>query len=362
MDTTWDDPINKGGDYIRYDYFLKSDSYMSRDHSDWSGSHDCTSTRYDGLDLSSTEEQIKQEQDQQEQAQFSAIRQVLEAAIAELPYRTQEELEGASYDELMNARYAYVSLDESYSNLTLREAYQAMADDLRAQHPDLSIYYDREHHGYQIYRKDLAEAVKELQAEENAARQEAKAQNEADALKVEALLQEIIAGMDCGKRDITIEGYSPDVVKIACSNMNKSGYRFGSYASEDFRLSQKWNTTLVTITNDRWINAEIQQYVEQIEAAVLQREEKIVLQPGNYPEYPDKPWYYASRARSIVAANGYAVGGLISGEDFVLGSGKINSSTKEFVINVEYPAAGSSLEADGQPSPQQDAGKVDSME
>ena len=102
--------------------------------------------------------------------------------------------------------------------------------------------------------------------------------------------------------------------------------------------------------------------MEQIEAAVLQREEKIVLQPGNYPEYPDKPWYYASRARSIVAANGYAVGGLISGEDFVLGSGKINSSTKEFVINVEYPAAGSSLEADGQPSPQQDAGKVDSME
>ena len=168
--------------------------------------------------------------------------------------------------------------------------------------------------------------------------------------------------MDCGKRDITIEGYSPDVVKIACDNMNESGYHFGNYASEDFRLSQKWNTTLVTITNDRWINAEIQQYVEQIEAAVLQREEKIVLQPGNYPEYPDKPWYYASRARSIVAANGYAVGGLISGEDFVLGSGKINSSTKEFVINVEYPAAGSSLEADGQPSPQQDAGKVDSME
>ena len=129
--TTWippgTTPSNKGGDYIRYDYFLKSDYYMSQDHSDWSGSHDCTSTRYDGLDLSSTEEQIKQEQDQQEQAQFSAIRQVLEAAIAELPYQTQEELEGASYDDLMNARYAYVSLEESYSNLTLREAYQAMA-------------------------------------------------------------------------------------------------------------------------------------------------------------------------------------------------------------------------------------------
>ena len=171
---------------------------------------------------------------------------------------------------------------------------------------------------------------------------------------MEALLQEAIVGMDCGKMDITIEGYSPEVVKIACDNMNENGYRFGDYTADDFRASQKWNTTLVTITNDRWINAEIQQYVEQIEAAILRGETRIVLQPGSYPEYPDKPWYYASRARSIVAANGYTVGDLISGEDFVLQPGKINN-TMEFVIEVEYPVSDSSPEAGGQPTAQQKA-------
>ena len=140
--------------------------------------------------------------------------------------------------------------------------------------------------------------------------------------------------------------------------MNKSGYRFGDYTSDDFGVSQKWNTTLVTITNNRWINAEIQKYVEQIEAALLQGETRIVLQPGSYPEYPDKPWYYASRARSIVAAKGYAVDDLISGEDFILQPGTINSSTREFVIKVEYPAAVSSPEEDGQLSAQEEAGEA----
>ena len=125
------------------------------------------------------------------------------------------------------------------------------------------------------------------------------------------------------------------MVRIACNNMNESGYRFGDYTSDDFRISPKWNTTLVTITNDRWINAEIQKYADQIEAAILRGETQIVLQPGNYPEYPDKPWYYASRARSIVAANGYTAGDLISGEDFVLQPGKINNNAMEFVIEVE---------------------------
>ena len=39
VDTTWDDPINRGGDFIRYDYFLKSDAYMRRDHASWTADH-----------------------------------------------------------------------------------------------------------------------------------------------------------------------------------------------------------------------------------------------------------------------------------------------------------------------------------
>ena len=233
--------------------------------------------------------------------------------------------------------------------------YRDAGEAITQRDPDLQMRsFERSRMSYKLYRADVMAEIQRRQdaAKEQQAQQQA--QNEADALKVEALLQEAIVGMDCGKMDITIEGYSPEVVKIACSNMNKSGYRFGDYTADDFRVSQKWNTTLVTITNDRWINAEIQKYVEQIEAALLQGETRIVLQPGSYPEYPDKPWYYASRARSIVAANGYTVGDLISGEDFVLQPGKINN-TMEFVIEVEYPVSDSSPEAGGQPTAQQEA-------
>lgn len=61
VDTTWDDPIPDKEGYIRYNYFLKSDSYMrSNRHSDWSASHVCTSTKYDGATLPDTDEQAKQ--------------------------------------------------------------------------------------------------------------------------------------------------------------------------------------------------------------------------------------------------------------------------------------------------------------
>ena len=200
---------------------------------------------------------------------------------------------------------------------------------------------------YKLYRTDV---MAEIQRRQDAAREQQaqqQAQNEAAALQVEALLQEAITGMDCGKLEITIEGYSPDVVRIACSNMNESGYRFGDYTSDDFRISPKWNTTLVTITNDRWINAEIQKYADQIEAAILRGETQIVLQPGNYPEYPDKPWYYASRARSIVAAKD-SIGGMASGVDYVIGRGTIRSQTNEFVVQVEYPAQAAAPAETGQ--------------
>ena len=47
VDTTWDDPTPDREGYVRYDYFLKSDAYMNRDHSNWEAGHTCTDTRYD---------------------------------------------------------------------------------------------------------------------------------------------------------------------------------------------------------------------------------------------------------------------------------------------------------------------------
>ena len=54
VDTTWDDPTPNREGYVRYNYFLKSDAYMSRDHQSWSfngTSYACTSTKYDNTIL-----------------------------------------------------------------------------------------------------------------------------------------------------------------------------------------------------------------------------------------------------------------------------------------------------------------------
>ena len=52
VDTTWDDPTPNREGYVRYNYFLKSDAYMSQDHASWESEHACTSTQYDSAALS----------------------------------------------------------------------------------------------------------------------------------------------------------------------------------------------------------------------------------------------------------------------------------------------------------------------
>lgn len=236
VDTTWDDPTNMGSDFVRYDYFLKSDSYMRRDHR-WNTATNCTSTTYDGLDLPAAGEQAQQQQQQQQaqeqkQEQFSAIRQILEEAIAALPYQTEAEIESASYEDLVNARYAYIPFDESYDSLTLQEAFQSMADDLREKYPHLSFYgYDREHHGYEIYRKDLVEAANKIQAAENAARKELQEQHVAEIV---ALIQEAIRNR---QEECRLEGYTFTEVGMAYRIVRERGYTFDGYtAGEHYNL------------------------------------------------------------------------------------------------------------------------------
>ena len=250
VDTTWDDPTNKGGDFIRYDYFLKSDSYMSRDHR-WSAVTNCTSNKYDGLDLPDAGEEAQKQQQQQQQQQqaqeqkqqqFSAIRQRVEDAIAALPYQTQAEIESASYDDLVNARYAYVPFDESYDSLTLQEAFQSMADNLRAKYPHLTFYgYDREHHGYEIYRKDLVEAANKIQAAENAARKELQEQHVAEIV---AQIQEAIRN---GQKECRLEGYTFAEVGMAYREMREKGYTFDGYTAGEYYTLGGYNAYKVEI-------------------------------------------------------------------------------------------------------------------
>lgn len=202
---------------------------MRRDHR-WNDAANCTSTMYDGLDLPDAGEEAQQQAQKQEQ--FSAIRQILEDAIAALPYQTQAEIDNASYDDLVNARYAYVPFDESYDSLTLQEAYQSIADDLRAKYPHLTFYgYDREHHGHEIYRKDLVEAANKIQAAENAARKELQEQHVAEIV---AQIQESIRNR---REECRLEGYTFTEVGMAYREMREKGYTFDGYAAgEDYNL------------------------------------------------------------------------------------------------------------------------------
>lgn len=69
VDTTWDDPTPDRKGCVRYDYFLRSDSFMARDYSKWTASHTCPSTKYDNTTVLNDEEKKQQE----EQDQYNAL-------------------------------------------------------------------------------------------------------------------------------------------------------------------------------------------------------------------------------------------------------------------------------------------------
>ena len=345
VDTTWDDPTPNREGYVRYDYFLKSDSYMRRDHTQWDETYPCTSTKYDNADLPDATQQQEQQEKQQEQETFSEIRAALDAAIADLPYQTREELQGATYDELMDARNTYVTLDDSYSTLILREAYQAMADALRAQYPELSVYYDREHHGYRIYRNDLVEEIQRRQGAEREEQEQQQAQenveNAAMAAEIVPILERAIAEMDCETKTITLTDYTDNAIKQACKNMCTDGYSFGDYTyslpaiNADYSVSAQ-SGGVVKLTNKKWAEAELQRYVEQIEEAIDDGEFSVKLLPGNYPDQDGS--HYAFNAYNRVRKDGYTTAsGKVSGEDYVLFSGGSNKDTDVFSASIQYP-------------------------
>ena len=325
VDTTWDDPTNRGGDYIRYDYFLKSDAYMRRNsHTSWTADRVCTSTKYDGLDLPDGEQEALE--------QYAAIRQIVEDAIAQLPYQTEAEQKAASEDELFNARYAYVTMDASYPNLILQEAYQVMADDLRAKYPNLSIYYDNKCHGYEIYRKDIAAAAEALRQEQQAQQEALEADH---AKEIQKILEEAIAGGDAYSYQISLSGYTKKEIQKACAAMKADGYRFGDYTSDDYSLSAQFSS--VIITNLRWKEEQIQAAVDVIAAAIDAGESEVVINITTADGRTESAYVRAAAER--IAATGYVTpGGLASGVDFVITTslGYVTYEQTNFKVKVEY--------------------------
>ena len=115
VDATWDDPTPDRAGYIRYNYFLKGDDYMRRNqHSSWTASHACTSTKYNDADLPGSEEQ-------QEVEQYNAILEACQAALRALPYQTEADLQAATTEEL-EAQWPQIdaALDSREAQIELR--------------------------------------------------------------------------------------------------------------------------------------------------------------------------------------------------------------------------------------------------
>lgn len=340
VDTTWDDPVPDKAGYVRYDYFLKSDSYMRRNrHTSWTASHTCTSTRYDNADLPDSFEQAEQDQ-------HSAILDACYAAAQAMPYQTEAELQAASEKELESARYLYVDFSESGIDVSILSRYRTEAGRaLTERYPQLSsASLDRDNLRYQFRRNDIAEELQRRQdaqeeqqrEQEEQAQQEQQEQDAAAAAKILPILQQTLQDMDCETATITLTGYTNSAIELACNTMRTAGYSFGGYTyGTDYEI-RNGRSGSVTLTNKKWAAAEEQKYLDQINAALDNRENRIELQPGSYAD-GKRGNYYASRAATAAKASGYVTpGGLEAGMDYEITTNGTNAGTGIYTLSVRY--------------------------
>lgn len=259
VDTTWDDPTPDKEGYVRYNYFLRSDAFMSKDHSNWNAGHACTSTKYDGTTLPNTTEQARLEAEKAEQERLEKVAdEVLSLclkALDQFPYTTTAQLQAAET----------LTSDDAYPVITLPKG-QYSASDLSKIREQLKAGIAVKYPNYQlmivnstsitIKRSDVVQELQRryaLQKEEEARQEQAK-QAEADAriAGIEALLQEAIRNGNAAHYTFTVPGdYTYGEIQQACQKMNTSDYRFGDYTSKDYKVNPQ-PFDKVSIFNYKW--------------------------------------------------------------------------------------------------------------
>ena len=321
VDVTWDDPIPDREGYVRYDYFLKSDAQMRKDHS-WTGGRACTSTQYDDADLPDTGEQEEQQQEEQTEQElqarlaplFTACYEVLDA----LPYRTQAQLEAASDRELQEASYLKISLpDGPCSREDLYLFHDRLQEQLASRYPFLSVgAVDPDAPSISIFRTDVRQELERRKAIKEAEREAEKAREEAEKAQAEALKQAHIqaikdrlvqAAAACTtlEQEIPLSGYTDYEIQLACVALNQSTYADGSIRL----LAQSGGS--VVIRNLRLREEQIDGYIQTIEDAVRAGESIVT-----FPLTDDSRKELYNEAADRVNENGFSVDGLLSGEDF----------------------------------------------
>ena len=350
VDVTWDDPIPNREGYVRYDYFLKSDSAISRDHVSWEASRACTSTKYDNATILSPEDEQEAIEQAEEEAKKEAIISELLALcydqVDRLPYRTQEELQSAeniSYDDTTN--YIYIPADQ-YDYETACEAERRLVIEWMTTHPEFGISdFSREPvDGYwriKIIRQDVYDEIDRRNAQ-------AQADLEAQAAEVELLLQQAIQNAQMQHYEYQVTGYTDEEIKLACSDMNQSGYTFDGYTSADYRLRVQSGGRVI-IVNRKWAEQEIERQAEIIRSAIRSGQTEVRLD-GQQADSEISEYYYPSLAADRVGKDGYFFDGLTAGEDYTL---ETHINKEQYVVRITYlndAASASQPAAETQPT------------
>ncbi len=333
VDVTWDDPTPDRKGYVRYNYFLRSDAVMARDHNRKSGGTACTCVKYDSVTLLDSKEQEREKAIAAENARLDAVfddlMTLIEADLSELPYTTKEELQAA--DNINAREYSYPEFDLpkdrfTYSDLSkLKDRInQAIID----KYPDyeLSLINSEK---YSIQRNDvLAELKRRKEILEAAAA--------IHVPEIEAQLQKAILEGGAGKYYYVVtEDYTQSEIRQACDNMSASDYTFEDYTAEDFRLVSYQYSHKVWICNYKWAEEKTQSMADIIETAIKNGETIVEFPAEDNPDVSSH--YYASIAASRVKAAGYTFDGLTSGVDYTISRTYIKSNGDLFTVVITYP-------------------------
>ena len=317
VDVTWDDPIPNREGYVRYDYFLKSDYAMSRDHVSWEASHTCTSTKYDNATILSPEDEQEAIEKAEEQAREEAVTAEIitycKQAMTEFPYATEEALRAAETLTADDWRSYIYFPDGKYTKEELNTARTKFYAVLEEDYPDYELNQLMQSPDgrwcFQITRNDVMREMERREAQ-------AQADLAAQAAEVERLLQQAIQDAQMQCYTYRVNGYTDNAIKLACQNMRQNGYAFAGYTSSDYNiLAQSGNQ--VSIVNKKWAEQEIERQAEIIRSAIRSRQTEIRLE-GQYDDKNVSEYNYAFSAADRVGKEGYSVDGLTAGVDYTI--------------------------------------------
>lgn len=199
----------------------------------------------------------------------------------------------------------------------LKEDYPDYELNRLAQAPDGRWYFE-------ILRNDV---VHEMERREAQAQEELRSR----AAEVVLLLQDALKNAQMQHYEYQINGYTDEEIKLACSDMNQSGYTFDGYTSADYRLSAQSGGRIIII-NRKWAEQETERQTEIIRSAIRIGQTEVRLD-GQQADSEISEYYYPSLAADRVGKDGYSLDGLTAGEDYTLAT-HINKD--QYVVKITY--------------------------